>query len=528
MCVENAELGVEDLNGVADWLPLSGGHWHPRQRKESELVMSLFSAAEAEKEFGGQMADTTAAGALSSDHRANGGGASEHDNDNDDDDEALRGYLADLLPWEASNHEVLHVARSGHARGGVRALCLQGTRMGATLHPSLHQLLEVHQVPLGLSLSTNQRAHNSGSRPAKSSANTAADAQAALLACVVSEALGVHRDAGSAQKLGSSGSSSKFVLTPDTVAKIHAVSSRLRCGTPVILMGECGCGKTALLSYMCAWLNLDLEVLDCHGGTSERDIELAFARTEAKALASSSAATTDDSNCGGSGSGISISSSSSGGDGNGDNGNSNNSGGVAFLFLDEMNACKHTGLVEEAITRHSLHGKPLHPGVRVLAAANPYRSRKPGLWDDATGSSGGRGAAAGLVYQGNSNDTAASSSSGSGGGSGSVSLENSGSGAVDSGFDPRADLVYNVHPIPRALHEYVCQYSINIHEPFSSNCFSTLLDFSSLHINSSFDFLPVAGTSLTLELYRLSTSVPTSVQWLPQAFRMQAPKLCGL
>lgn len=428
MCVENSESGVEDLNGVADWLPLSGGSWHPRQRKELELVMSLLSTTDAEKHFGREMVDTSAAAAFSPGVDEKG---------DEDDETALAGYLADLLPWEASNHEVMHVVRSGHARGGLRALCLHGARMGSALHPSLHQLLQVHQVPLGFVTSTNQQANQQAS-----------EAQAALLACVVSEALGVHRDASSAQKLGMSGSNSnKFVLTPDTVAKIHAVSSRLRCGTPVILMGECGCGKTALLSYMCAWLNLDLEVLDCHGGTSERDIELAFARTEAKALALSSTRAPN-------------SSDSSGG-----------SGGVAFLFLDEMNACKHTGLVEEAITRHSLHGKPLHPGVRVLAAANPYRSRKPGLWDT---SGGGRGAAAGLVFQGNSSHNNNSSNSNA---VASSSLDGSGSGAVESGFDPRADLVYNVHLIPRALHECVFEniFTANIFPCFLSG--SILVEF---------------------------------------------------
>jgi replication-associated recombination protein RarA len=50
-------------------------------------------------------------------------------------------------------------------------------------------------------------------------------------------------------------------------------------------MGECGCGKTALLNYLCAWLGIDLEVLDVHGGTTEKDLEDAFLRAESKAKA---------------------------------------------------------------------------------------------------------------------------------------------------------------------------------------------------------------------------------------------------
>ena len=74
-----------------------------------------------------------------------------------------------------------------------------------------------------------------------------------------------------------------------------------------------------------------LKVLDVHGGTTEADLEGAFARAEARAKRAE--------------------------------------GGL--LFLDEMNACRHTALVEEALTKHTLHGRPLCDGLAVLAAANP-------------------------------------------------------------------------------------------------------------------------------------------------------------
>ena len=102
--------------------------------------------------------------------------------------------------------------------------------------------------------------------------------------------------------------------------------------------------------------------MDIHGGTTETDILEAFDRVEIRAKAS----------------------------------------GKAFIFLDEMNACNHTGnvvsrfppirnncfdsffkpsaLIEEAILHSSLNGSPLAEGVQtvvVLAAANPYRKRLP-------------------------------------------------------------------------------------------------------------------------------------------------------
>ena len=42
-----------------------------------------------------------------------------------------------------------------------------------------------------------------------------------------------------------------------------------------ILMGECGCGKTELVRYLCAWSKLPLLTLNVHGGTTEEDMDQA-------------------------------------------------------------------------------------------------------------------------------------------------------------------------------------------------------------------------------------------------------------
>ncbi len=133
---------------------------------------------------------------------------------------------------------------------------------------------------------------------------------------------------------------------------------------------------------MSVWLNASLEVLDVHGGTSEEDIAAAVSRAEEKA---------------------------------------NSSSGTSFLFLDEMNACPHTALMEEVIVKKTLNNRPIDPRVLVLAAANPYRIRK----GRAEGSSGGK---SGFVYSGSK-----------------------------SAFKDE-DLVYNVHAIPTSLHEYVFDF----------------------------------------------------------------------
>ena len=42
-----------------------------------------------------------------------------------------------------------------------------------------------------------------------------------------------------------------YLLTTDNVKKMMAIYMRFRCGIPVIIMGETGCGKTRLIKFMC-------------------------------------------------------------------------------------------------------------------------------------------------------------------------------------------------------------------------------------------------------------------------------------
>ena len=42
-----------------------------------------------------------------------------------------------------------------------------------------------------------------------------------------------------------------YVLTVDNLINILAIQMRFRCGIPVVIMGETGCGKTRLIRYMC-------------------------------------------------------------------------------------------------------------------------------------------------------------------------------------------------------------------------------------------------------------------------------------
>lgn len=131
-------------------------------------------------------------------------------------------------------------------------------------------------------------------------------------------------------------------------------------------MGECGCGKTELVRYMClsaldskalskglvlrgAWMKLPLLTLNVHGGTTEQDIDEVF--REAMSMAAEAEG--------------------------------------LVVFLDEINTSQHVNMLCEAVLERSyraseaplqrvawrLGGRALPETVTVLAALNPRRKR---------------------------------------------------------------------------------------------------------------------------------------------------------
>ena len=59
--------------------------------------------------------------------------------------------------------------------------------------------------------------------------------------------------------------------------KLAFIYLRLRVGQSVIIMGETGVGKTAIVNYLADVLNYDFRVLNLHEGITEEDI-LKFVR----------------------------------------------------------------------------------------------------------------------------------------------------------------------------------------------------------------------------------------------------------
>ena len=255
-----------------------------------------------------------------------------------------------LVPWNASNHECMLFSNASHT---VSFLSLNPKKLRDGMHPNLLRHLELNNIRVGQGL----------------------DELGASYHAVLSALTEVRRTPKQAAAL----MGGQYCLTGDNLLKMLAIFVRIRCGIPVVLCGECGCGKTFLITYLCAWLGIELVTLDVHGGTTEAEIVACFERAEAMLR-----------------------------------------GGTreVFVFLDECNACPHIGLVTEAISMKSVHGRTLSDGVKILAALNPYRRRPE------------RDQTPGLVFQLGNQTTP----------------------------DPMASLVYRVHPIPSTLQDLIFDF----------------------------------------------------------------------
>ncbi|KXJ23404.1 E3 ubiquitin-protein ligase RNF213 [Exaiptasia diaphana] len=136
-----------------------------------------------------------------------------------------------------------------------------------------------------------------------------------------------------------------YELTIDNMKKILAIHMRFRCGIPVVIMGETGCGKTRLIRYMCALQagsakQRNMLLMKVHGGTSYKDIEAKVEKAEKMA-------------------------------------SENGKKGIdTVLFFDEANTTEALGMIKEVMVDRRINGRPV--GVEIqrlhfIAACNPYR-----------------------------------------------------------------------------------------------------------------------------------------------------------
>ena len=148
-----------------------------------------------------------------------------------------------------------------------------------------------------------------------------------------------------------------YVINIDNLLKILSILLRLEYQLPAILMGETGCGKTALVEFICDSLEVPLMKLDLHGGITDADITKFIRKCIARAREERITGK-----------------------------------GYLVAFLDEINAANCLAYCKSLICDRLFEGERLPDNVRIVACCNPYRLRTlRGHSDD--------GFDSGLVYQ---------------------------------------------------------------------------------------------------------------------------------
>ncbi|XP_053146867.1 E3 ubiquitin-protein ligase RNF213-like isoform X2 [Hemicordylus capensis] len=136
-----------------------------------------------------------------------------------------------------------------------------------------------------------------------------------------------------------------YELTTDNILKILAIEMRFRCGIPVVLMGETGCGKTRLIKFLCELRRSgasaeNMKLIKVHGGTTADTI---YAKVrEAEGLATE---------------------------------NKQHYQFDTILFFDEANTTEAVSSIKEVLCDRTVDGQPLicDSGLQIIAACNPYR-----------------------------------------------------------------------------------------------------------------------------------------------------------
>ncbi|XP_056285146.1 E3 ubiquitin-protein ligase rnf213-beta isoform X2 [Pseudoliparis swirei] len=183
-----------------------------------------------------------------------------------------------------------------------------------------------------------------------------------------------------------------YELTADNVMKMLAIHMRFRCGIPVVIMGETGCGKTRLVRFLCALQREDKPVenmvlVKVHGGTTAEMIYRKVREAEVLARENRRIHQLD-----------------------------------TILFFDEGNTTEAIFAIKEVLCDQTMKGEPLtaNSGLKIIAACNPYRKHSLEMVE--------RLERAGLGYRVKADET-----------------------EDRLGKVPMRQLVYRVHPLPPSM-----------------------------------------------------------------------------
>ena len=128
---------------------------------------------------------------------------------------------------------------------------------------------------------------------------------------------------------------------------------RIKANIPVIIMGETGCGKTALITKLNQLLNngeITVKIINIHPGIKDEDIcqEIKKIDKEARKLL----------------------------DSNINDKKSLKENNEIWVFFDEINTCQSFSLLTEIFINRTYNGEKMSENIRLIGACNPYRKRK--------------------------------------------------------------------------------------------------------------------------------------------------------
>ena len=208
-----------------------------------------------------------------------------------------------------------------------------------------------------------------------------------------------------------------YVFTPDNFLKMVLILIRIRSNVPVIMMGETGCGKTALIRKLAELKDNGsydkMKILNIHAGTTDNDIikfinsiipqarKLEEEETKIKKEKAKKKELYDEKKI--------------------------------WVFLDEINTCKSLGLISELMCKHSCQGLKLNSNIVFIAACNPYRKAYKKIENN--------GLKINLAYQN------------------MKQLNDKEKGKLEKNYYLGGDqLIYKVYPLPNSLLNYVFDF----------------------------------------------------------------------
>lgn len=152
-----------------------------------------------------------------------------------------------------------------------------------------------------------------------------------------------------------------YQLTMDNCLKLMAIFMRLRCGNPVVIMGETGCGKTRKVKFLSDLHLRSKKVMQLkhlihvkiHGGTTSEEIAKKVVQAESLARHNNPKLyTAKHSKL-----------------------RAEEQPASAILFFDEANTTEAIGLIKEILCDRTCNGREIDfsYGLKIIAAVNPYR-----------------------------------------------------------------------------------------------------------------------------------------------------------